>query len=146
METTILWKLQFYGNYNFLATTLQFYGNYNFPATNVQFYGNYGFAIIFLMDVLVKLFAYGLINFFKDYFNIFDLVIVALSCYDTFSPGEANGYSVFRAFRLVSIFRVFRSLTGLRKLLEAILNSIPSVSNLGVLILLWLFIYSLLGK
>lgn len=69
-----------------------------------------------------------------------------LSCYDTFSPGEANGYSVFRAFRLVSVFKVVKGLTGLRKLLETIINSLPSVSNLGFLILLWLFIYSLLGK
>ncbi len=112
----------------------------------VQFYGNYVFAIIFLVETLVKLFAYGLIDYFKDNFNIFDLIIVVLSCYDTFSPGEANGYSVFRAFRLVSVFRVVKSWTGLRKLLETIMDSLPSVSNLGVLILLWLFIYSLLGK
>lgn len=114
--------------------------------TITQFYGNYVFTIIFFVEVIIKLFAYGIIDYFKDNFNIFDLIVVVFSMYDTFSPGEANGYSVFRAFRLLSIFKIMKSWTDLRKLLETIFESLPDIGNLCFLMMLYLFIFSLLGK
>jgi hypothetical protein len=55
-------------------------------------------------------------------------------------------FVVLRGFRLLRIFKIVRSLPGLRALLETVLKSIGAIANLGVLVFMFVFIYALLGK
>lgn len=53
--------------------------------------------------------------------------------------------SLVRAFRIMRIFRLIRASKNLKVLIDTIAYIIPSLANLGALILLLLFIYALLG-
>jgi len=64
------------------------------------------------------------------------------------SEGESanSSLSVLRAFRLLRIFKIIKSWDSLRILLSTVLDSLTAITNLGVLIGLFIFISSLLTK
>jgi hypothetical protein len=63
--------------------------------------GNYVFTGIFAGEAILKIIAMAPVKYFKDGWNVFDLIIVTLSLVEL---GLANikGLSVLRSFRLVS--------------------------------------------
>jgi hypothetical protein len=69
-----------------------------------------------------------------------------MSLVELMMPGEDSSLSVLRAFRLLRIFKIVKSWKSLKKLLKTVLQSISAITNLGVLIILYLFISALLGK
>ena len=105
--------------------------------------------IIFIVEIIVKLLAYGL-DYFKDPWNWFDVIIVGVSM--------ASGLAFMSAFRAVRVLRVLKSLKALRGtklighvrklqiIIDAIVKSIPSIGWTGVLLLLIYYIFALIGK
>ena len=69
-----------------------------------------------------------------------------MSYVELFMPGDASSLSVLRAFRLLRIFKIIKSWESLRILLSTVLDSLTAITNLGVLIVLYLFISALLTK
>lgn len=53
---------------------------------------------------------------------------------------------MLRAFRLLRIFKIIKSWESLKVLLTTVFDSLQAITNLGVLILLFLFIFALLCK
>jgi hypothetical protein len=96
--------------------------------------------------MVMKLFGLGVTLYVSDGFNVFDGIIVIVSLIELFQSDENSGLSVLRAFRLLRIFKIVKSWTGLRMLLSTVLKSISSITNLGFLIMLFLFIFALLAK
>ena len=96
--------------------------------------------------MVIKLFGFGFKKYVSDGFNIFDGVIVIISLLELFLASESSGLSVLRAFRLSRVFKVVRSWTSLRQLLSTVLQSLSAITNLGVLTVLFLFIFALLAK
>jgi len=75
--------------------------------------------------------------------SLLDLAITL----STSSEEESGGFiTVLRGFRLLRIFKLVKSWTTLQQLLKTILDSMSSISNLAVLSLLFMFVYSLIGK
>jgi len=93
---------------------------------------------------MLRIIASGPILFFRDWFNIFDSVVNIFSILDFLKIGPSM--VVLRGFRLLRIFKIVRSLPGLRALLETVLKSMSAIANLGILIFMFVFIYALLGK
>ncbi len=103
---------------------------------------------IFIAEIIIKLLAYGL-DYFKDPWNWFDMIIVAVSM--------VSGLPFMAAFRAVRVFRVLKSLKALRGtklighvrhlqvIIAAIVNSIPSIMWTGILLLLIYYIFALIG-
>ncbi len=99
-------------------------------------------VIIFTVEILIKLYVYGK-NFFKDGWNNFDFVLVAIS----WLPA-AGAFSSFRAFRVLRALRALRLVTRLQKLriiVQAIIESIPNVGWASLLLLLIFYIFSIMG-
>lgn len=96
--------------------------------------------------MLMKLIALGFALYASDGFNLFDAFIVIMSYVELCMPGSNSSLSVLRAFRLLRIFKIIKSWDSLRILLSTVLGSLTSITNLAVLILLYLFISSLLTK
>lgn len=97
--------------------------------------------------MLLKLFGLGVKKYVSDNFNVFDGVIVIVSCVELFgADNESSGLSVLRAFRLLRIFKIIKSWTELRVLLVTVLKSLGAITNLGFLTILYLFIMALLSK
>lgn len=108
--------------------------------------GNLFFTIIFLVEMIIKLVALGFTEYTKEGFNNFDAFIVIMSYVELFMPGDDSSLSVLRAFRLLRIFKIIKSWENLKLLLKTVLESLTSITNLGVLIMLYLFISALLTK
>ena len=83
--------------------------------------GNLFFTVIFLVEMIVKLIALGIVEYSKDGFNNFDAFIVVMSYVELFMPGENSSLSVLRAFRLLRIFKIIKSWDSLRVLLSTVL-------------------------
>ena len=103
---------------------------------------------IFIIEIIVKLLAYGL-AYFKDPWNWFDIIIVGVSM--------ASGLAFMSAFRAVRVLRVLKSLKALRGtkligsvkhlqvIINAIVKSIPSILWTGILLILIYYIFALIG-
>ena len=68
-------------------------------------------------------------GYISDSFNIFDGVIVIFSIIEIvldFAVPDANlpGVAALRTFRLLRVFKLFRFLTGLQELLNAVMGTL----------------------
>jgi hypothetical protein len=75
---------------------------------------NMGFSAIFIVEMIIKLFALGFKDYFIDPFNSFDCVVVLASLVDLFVSNLVNNESrgsitALRGFRLLRIFKLAKS-------------------------------------
>lgn len=106
--------------------------------------------------MILRLIGLGLKVYLKDGFNIFDGLIVILSCTEWFlgrfnqatnaKNKQKSLFIALRSFRMIRIFKIVRSWTSLRRILLTVANSLHNVGNLAFLIFLFTFIYALIGK
>ena len=100
--------------------------------------------MIFAIEMILKLFGLGPKKYVKDKFNVFDAIVVIIGLLDFLNVGS-KALTVFRCFRLLRIFKIVRSWTNLRKILQTVLESFGSIANLALLMFLLIFIYALIG-
>ena len=101
------------------------------------------FLGVFVVELAIRMVAFGARpqRFFRSGWNVFDFVVVAAS----FTPGLRENAMLLRLVRLARVLRIVRLLPDLRVLTIAIGRSIPGVMSLGVLALLVVFIYGMVG-
>ncbi|CAG5115374.1 unnamed protein product, partial [Candidula unifasciata] len=109
------------------------------------------FTFIFGLEVAVKLIGLQL-YYFRVTWNIFDFSIVVLSTVGKMLSNIANFFTVkptfiriLHIFRMGSVLRLFKGAKGIRKLLFALIISLPAICNIGALLFLIMFMYSILG-
>lgn len=110
---------------------------------------NYFFAAVFTVEAIIKITGFGRFYFHVGW-NNFDFVIVIgtfigiiLSNATTFSVGPST--TVIRSFRIGRIFRLVKKYKELRQIFNAFVLAIPALANVGGLLFLFLFLYSVLG-
>ncbi|GBG24665.1 Voltage-dependent L-type calcium channel subunit alpha-1S [Hondaea fermentalgiana] len=108
---------------------------------------NATFTIAFTIEMGLKLIGLGPRQYAKDFFNVFDFVIVTISLVELVmdAEGGGTGLGALRTFRLMRVFKLARSWKNLRKLLHTILLSILDVTNAAILLVIIMFIFTLLG-
>lgn len=102
-------------------------------------------TIIFLLEMVVKLYGLGFRMYIADSFNIFDGFIVAVSLIEFIIPGEGGGVSVFRALRILRIFKAAARFENLKKVIMTIVLTLPELANFFILFSLAVFFYAVLG-
>lgn len=105
---------------------------------------NTGFAFFFALEMLVKMLAMGFMGYLADSLNQFDAFIVATSLLDVMTGG-GGAFAVLRAFRLMRVLKLARFMPSLRKQLEVIGKSIGGARDFTVVLLLFIFIFAVLG-
>jgi hypothetical protein len=68
-----------------------------------------------------------------------------LPCLYCFAPAAAGGLSVLRTFRLLRILKLARNWKELQRILNSIIKSVASVCWLSLLLLLFMFVFALMG-
>ena len=105
---------------------------------------DYGITIFFVVEILIRFISQpNKINFFKSGWNIFDTIIVLISLI----PIPNN--SSFLLLRLLRVFRVLRLISvipELKKIIEALINSIKKVFYVSLLLFIILYIYATIGS
>jgi voltage-gated sodium channel len=82
---------------------------------------------IFVIELVLKLIAYGG-RFFRDGWNIFDFIIVAVSL----APAS-QGFSVLRALRILRVLRVISAAPSLRRVVEGFITALPGMGSVFLL-------------
>ncbi|KAG4066501.1 hypothetical protein HA402_007137 [Bradysia odoriphaga] len=111
-------------------------------------YADYVFLSLFVMEMVVKMYAIGIRKHFKSAFNRFDCIVISGSLFEMiwlFGIEDSYGLSVLRALRLLRIFKVTSYWSSLRNLVISLLNSMKSIISLLLLLFLFIFIFGLLG-
>ncbi|XP_039179891.1 voltage-dependent T-type calcium channel subunit alpha-1G-like isoform X8 [Crotalus tigris] len=115
---------------------------------------NYIFTIIFVMESVFKLIAFGFRRFFQDRWNQLDLAIVLLSIMGiTLEEIEVNAslpinptiIRIMRVLRIARVLKLLKMAVGMRALLDTVMQALPQVGNLGLLFMLLFFIFAALG-
>ncbi|CAG9133396.1 unnamed protein product [Plutella xylostella] len=115
---------------------------------------NVVFSAIFAVEMLLKVIAEGPFKYIANGFNVFDGIIVILSAFElTQSYGTENGneqagnsgLSVLRTFRLLRILKLVRFMPNLRRQLFVMLRTMDNVAVFFSLLVLFIFIFSILG-
>jgi len=108
------------------------------------------FTYIFTVDLVLKVFAYG-IYFFNDIMNLFDTFVVCTSLVElSFGSGSSNlsalrAVRILRAFRVLRITRLVRTLSFMRIVMSVVSSIITEFVYIFLLLGLFVFIYTLLG-
>lgn len=112
---------------------------------------NNAFAALFTLEAAAKIYAMGWATYWSDTsWNRFDFgVVVAsdvgilVSLLSTVQIGALG--TLVRMLRIARVARIVRGLTSLRQMISTLLITIPSLINIGSLLLLVLFIYAVAG-
>ena len=108
------------------------------------------FSAVFFGEMVIKMLGLGLKDYMSDNFNIFDSCIVSTSVVEfliALSGIKTSGGALtsLRTLRLLRVFKLARSWTSFRELLEKMIMTVKDIANFSVLMLLFVFICSLLG-
>jgi voltage-gated sodium channel len=98
----------------------------------------------FVLEIGLKIIAFGNkpFMFFKDPWNVFDFIIVAVCLIPS---DDTHFFAVFRILRVLRILRMITFLPKLRLLIGALLKSIPSMGYVVLLIAILFYVYAIVG-
>ena len=111
---------------------------------------NYIFASIFLFEAFLRIAGIGFKHYFQDGWNIFDfsiavgsLIAIIISLNTSVS---LKATTLLRAFRILRLLRLLkRGGKSLYLIFNTFVISMQSLANIGSLLLLIMYIYSLIG-
>lgn len=107
-------------------------------------------AVLFAIELLMKIGAYGFFATFRDRFNVFDAVLVIASVVE-FALANSTKISALRAIRILRLFRALKVLrltrraTSLRIMLAALEPSVVPALFVLALLFIVVFVYAVLG-
>ncbi|CAK6963854.1 voltage-dependent L-type calcium channel subunit alpha-1D isoform X1 [Scomber scombrus] len=133
---------------NTVASASEHYGQPKW-LTEMQERANKILLLLFTLEMLMKMYAFGLQIYFMALFNRFDCFVVCGGILETllvemeFIP--PIGISVLRCIRLLRIFKMTRHWAALSDLVNSLLNSMKAICSLLLLLFLFLIIFALLG-
>lgn len=99
---------------------------------------------VFSIEILIRIIAHGRrpLGYFRDGWNIFDFLIVAVC----FLPmQELEFAAVLRLFRIMRVLRLFSALPKLQMLVTALLHSLPSMVYIMIMMLILFYVYAAMG-
>mgnify|MGYP002634225329 CR=1 FL=1 len=109
---------------------------------------NLGFNVIYSFEAIIKLTAYGC-DYFEDSWNNFDFLIVVAGWLGTITNSiglELGSFmTVLRAFRIGRIFKIVKKYRDLKVLFYTFIGAIPQLTYVGSLLVLFQFVYAILG-
>ncbi|MDF3818658.1 ion transporter [Leptospira sp. 96542] len=82
---------------------------------------------IFIVEILLKLYAFHF-KFFSTGWNVFDILIVGIALVP-----NAGTLSILRVLRIFRVLRLISTLPSLRKIVSALLLSLPGIASIALL-------------
>ncbi|XP_045432002.1 voltage-dependent P/Q-type calcium channel subunit alpha-1A isoform X5 [Pipistrellus kuhlii] len=134
---------------NTIVLMMKFYGS-SLAYDNVLRVFNIVFTSLFSLECLLKVMAFGILNYFRDAWNIFDFVTVLGSITDILVTefGNSNNFinlSFLRLFRAARLIKLLRQGYTIRILLWTFVQSFKALPYVCLLIAMLFFIYAIIG-
>uniref|UniRef100_A0A4W3GQH4 Voltage-dependent R-type calcium channel subunit alpha n=1 Tax=Callorhinchus milii TaxID=7868 RepID=A0A4W3GQH4_CALMI len=122
---------------------------YNSPSPTYESalkYLNIAFTILFTMECILKIIAFGFLNYFRDSWNVFDFVTVVGSVTEIIVT-ECNfvNLSFLKLFRAARLIKLLRQGYTIRILLWTFVQSFKALPYVCLLIAMLFFIYAIIG-
>ena len=116
----------------------------------VNEYVNYFLFAYFVVEMIIKLIGFGPRDYAKDQMNLFDGFVVLMSGVEVvmgfMTSDNGNNYlSVLRTFRLLRVFKLARSWKQLNDIITTMFKSLAGISYLSLILLLFMYVFALLG-
>lgn len=104
---------------------------------------NFLFLVIFIIEAVLKMLALapGVHRYFKDGWNVFDFTIIVVSLL----PATGQLATIARLARLLRVLRLVSALPGLRLIVSTLMHSIPTVTNVVILMSILFYVYGVAG-
>jgi voltage-gated sodium channel len=94
---------------------------------------------VFVVELVLRIWVYRF-KFFKDSWNIFDFIIVAVSL---LPANEA--FSVLRALRVLRILRLISAFPRLRRVVQGLLHAIPGIGSIGAILVILFYVFAVIS-
>ena len=111
---------------------------------------NYAFMVIFTIEAILKIIAQRC-DYFKDSWNLFDFVVVAgtiviltIAWAGVGKDLEILG-TILRTLRIGRVFRLIKKQQKLQEIFKTLLDATPGMASLGLLLMLLIFMFSIIG-
>ncbi|VDP85060.1 unnamed protein product [Echinostoma caproni] len=128
-----------------LDTDQQAYHNY----CNTLLYFNSAFTVMFSIECVLKIMAFGPKNYFRDRWNIFDFITVIGSITDVLvSELQESAFlslGFLRLFRAARLIKLLRQGYSIRIIFWTFVQSIKALPYVCLLIAMLFFIYCIIG-
>jgi len=95
---------------------------------------------IFVIEIVAKLYARGIVGYFRRGWNIFDFIIVGISLVPA-----TQGLSVLRALRILRLLRVVSVAPSLRRVVEGLVTALPGMGSVFLLMGMIFYIGSVMA-
>ena len=133
-----------------LALDTYFLDSIDTTSTKVLSALNLFFVICFTIEAIFKIITYGFLldrsTYLREAWNVTDLAVLAFSFIDLLS--DSTNMKMFKALRILRIFRTLRYLSGnnyIKVLFNALIKSFEGLCNAFVLILVIFIMFSIVG-
>lgn len=97
------------------------------------------FLAIFTVEIAAKIYAFRT-DYFKDPWNLFDFVIVAIAYVPTSGP-----LTVFRSLRILRVLLVISFLPRLRLIVQSLLYALPGIGWISLLMIIIFYIFAVMA-
>ena len=105
---------------------------------------DYAITIFFVVEILIRFFGEPKkIEFFKNGWNVFDSLIVLISLIPI--PNNSS-YLLLRLLRIFRVLRIISVVPELKKIIEALIDSIKRVLYVSLLLFIILYVYATIGS
>lgn len=94
---------------------------------------------VFVFEILLRLFVYRL-KFFRDPWSLFDFLVVTIALMPSTGP-----FSVLRALRVLRVLRILSIVPSMRRVVGALLASIPGLSSIALVLLLIYYVFAVIA-
>uniref|UniRef100_A0A5F8GQR5 Voltage-dependent L-type calcium channel subunit alpha n=1 Tax=Monodelphis domestica TaxID=13616 RepID=A0A5F8GQR5_MONDO len=113
-------------------------------------YFDIAFTTVFTIEIVLKMTTYGAIlhkgSFCRNYFNILDLLVVAVSLIST--GIESSAISVVKILRVLRVLRPLRAINrakGLKHVVQCVFVAIRTIGNIVLVTTLLQFMFACIG-
>ena len=103
------------------------------------------FNALFTVELVFNMVAFWWRDFWRSNWNVFDFITVTTSWlffFDTPLPGPLSNLRMVRALR---VFRLFKRVESLRKIIESMANALVGLLNACLILFIVMCIYAILG-
>jgi len=94
---------------------------------------------VFVVEILLRIYAYRL-RFFRDPWSLFDFTVVGIALVPASGP-----LAVLRALRILRVLRLLTLVPSMRRVVGALLGSIPGLSSIALVLLLIYYVFAVIA-
>jgi voltage-gated sodium channel len=94
---------------------------------------------VFVVEIALRIYAHRL-AFFRDPWSIFDFAVVSIALVPASGP-----FAVLRALRILRVLRLLTLVPSMRRVVGALLASIPGLSSIALVLLLIYYVFAVIA-